>query len=485
MSLTNEETVETTANVDKVKKSGLVQKPLNYNTYLHKLIKNAGYNVNLTKMVTAQLDTFIKILSTTLSDMCRQLVLLSGRQTLNVDDFTTVCHMFLPANLAKECVEKGMSAIDNFSNKPTGRTTKAVRSGLSFPPHISEKFLRGQGVYNVSVSHNTPVFMAAVLENIVNRMLENTSVVTKENNKKTITVRHLVLGTTNNPELATVVRKLNIVWLGGGIEPYVNPALVPSKEKQTQLALKRRKARKGAEQVEKVRKSLPGTRALRLIKKYQKSVGLLQRKEHFKRFVKDHANNIWDESEQLHYSAGVIEYLQLFVEDELAQLFRQSVSVMVHVGRETVDVKDLQLVWSLVRPKCFRESPQLGFEHLAEPGIHRIAYRGGTKRVSQGCYEFAKIVLSEYVYNILYNTHLVMKRQKVKTLSLQYLRRGAGFMNFNLPVDFGRIKNKKKNGDNVSEVGEDIPIPQEEKDDGDVGDDGEVVGETPVDDLEN
>jgi histone H3/H4 len=296
-----------------------------------------------------------------------------------------------------------------------------------------------------------------------------------------MTVRHLVLGSSKNTDLNSLLRKLNVVWLGGGLEPFVNPALIPSKEKQTQLATKRRKARKGQQEQgtedNKVRKSLPGTRAMRLIKKYQKSVGLLQRKEHFKRFVKEHASQIWDESEQLHYSAGVIEYLQLFVEDMLAQLFRQSVYAMVHAGRETVDVKDMQLVWNLVRPSVFKDSPKLGFEHLAEPGIHRIAYRGGAKRVSQGCYDFAKLVLSEYVYNLLDSTHLVMKRQRVKTLTLHYLKKGAGFLNFNLPIDTTKTRNnKKKVGENGSEVGEELPIPQEEQED---------EGETVVDELES
>jgi histone H2A len=472
--------VEETTKVDAVKKT-TVHKPLNYNTYLHKLVKASDFNVNLTKMVSNQVDSFIKMLSVMLSDMARQLATLAGRQTISVDDLTTACGILLPTNLCVECLDKATQAVDNFNVKTTGRITKAVRSGLNFPPHISEKFLRGNGLYTTNVAHNSPVFMAAVLENITFRLLEATSLETREAKKKTMTVRHLVLGSSKNTDLNSLLRKLNVVWLGGGLEPFVNPALIPSKEKQTQLATKRRKARKGQQEQgtedNKVRKSLPGTRAMRLIKKYQKSVGLLQRKEHFKRFVKEHASQIWDESEQLHYSAGVIEYLQLFVEDMLAQLFRQSVYAMVHAGRETVDVKDMQLVWNLVRPSVFKDSPKLGFEHLAEPGIHRIAYRGGAKRVSQGCYDFAKLVLSEYVYNLLDSTHLVMKRQRVKTLTLHYLKKGAGFLNFNLPIDTTKTRNnKKKVGENGSEVGEELPIPQEEQED---------EGETVVDELES
>jgi len=472
----------------------IIRKSLNFNTYIHKLVKGGFIsgitNMSMTRMVIMQLDLFAKILSNRIAGMALQIAYGSGRQTIVIDDIMSCCNILLPKSLCEMAVEKGNIAVQQYSTSPSGRQPKANRSGLNFPPHISEKFLRLQNsasqvaASSLSVSQTAPVFMAGVIESIETFVLQLASKVTIEDKRKTITVRDLLLGTMNNEETMSVLKVLNISWLGGGVNPSIHPSLLPTKEKQTQLALKRRKARKEAGNGPGIanRKALPGTKALRNIRKYQRTTGLLQRKEHFKRFVKEYMTFIWGE-EQVHFNAGVIEYLQLFIEEQISNVFSKAVLAMVHSGRETVEERDIQLVWNLIRPQTFHECEFLGLENMAEPGIQRLSLRGGVKRLSQNSFDITRRIMAEYLYNLLNVSSVLMKRQKIRTMSIQFLRRGASLLGFNIPIDFTKVTKSKRSqtaGDEMSmpdETGEVTEVDEVDEVDDEVDDEVTVVDE--------
>lgn len=481
----------------------LGHKPLTFNTYIHKTLKNIHPKANLKKVAGMQLDVFIKCFAGRLASMAIRIANDAGRHTVGLEDIETAVQLMFPPDLCKAVMDAGDKAIDAFENSTSDegkerpkKLTKASRSGLQFPPHISEKFLRQQNsttqpaASRLSVAQRAPVYMAAVIEQLASILLTGGGDLALEDKRQTITVRHMFLATANDEELSQLMESLNLTWLGGGVTPFIHDALIPSKEKQRKLAQKRRRARKEKEGVTPTpaaaRKALPGTKALRDIRRYQKTTGLLQRKEHFKRFVKEQAEELWGD-EKIHYGAGVIEYLQLYIEDQASQVFRKSVDAMVHAGHETVDSRDIEFVWDFMRPSGVVNPTEVGVENLAVPGLRRLASRGGVKRISHECYPVIRDIMAFYVSRLLQATFLLMQRQHVKTITLPLLRRGAGMVGVNLPIDVVRRRRRRQTRSEDGEDGEeeeeeeeddDVPIPIEEIPDTDT----EGDGETPIDD---
>ena len=464
-----------------------VHKPLTFNTYIHKTLKTVHPNTNIAKATSMQLDVFMKIFAGRLASVAIQVAHGAGRATVSVEDVETAVKMVLPQGLCEKALTSGEAALKAFDTSDTTKTkNKAARSGLFFPPHISEKFLRLQGsssqneASKLSVAQRAPVYMAAIIENLASQILELGGSQALDSKRQTINVRHLLLATRNNEEIVNLLDSLNVNWLGGGVVPYIHPSLVPSKEKQRKLAAKRRKARKENGTTPTpgiVRKALPGTKAMREIRRYQKSFGLLERKEHFKRFVKEQAAQHWggDEEDKVHFGAGVIDYLQLFIEDRIAAVFRESVRAMAHANRETVEPRDIELVWSFMKPSGVDHHNDAGVDNLAEPGLHRLASRGGVKRVSQACYPQVRDIMAYYVSHLLYSAFLLMHRQKVKTITLHYLRRGASMVGINLPIDATRRRVKKDStGEDVEESDDEVPLPEEDVPETDEDDDDDV-----------
>ena len=94
--------------------------------------------------------------------------------------------------------------------------------------------------------------------------------------------------------------------------------------------------------VRKPRRFRPGTVALREIRKFQKSTQLLIRKLPFQRLVRE---VVWefDKSRTLRLQSTAILALQEASESFLVNMFEDVNVCAIHGGRETIQVKDIQL----------------------------------------------------------------------------------------------------------------------------------------------
>lgn len=88
------------------------------------------------------------------------------------------------------------------------------------------------------------------------------------------------------------------------------------------------------------RRYRPGTKALREIRKFQRSSELLLKKLPFQRLVREVAGEV---RRDFRFQSIAIEVLQHAVEDYMVQVFEDCVSCAVHAKRVTVTSKDLQL----------------------------------------------------------------------------------------------------------------------------------------------
>lgn len=444
---------------------------LSFNNYLRKLLNQVQPECNMGKDSSEQLDSLLKHISMRLAREARAIAHSTGRLTIQHEDVEAAVRLIFPENLAKHAMENGLKALDSFQNADKSVHNKASRSGLSIPPHISEKHLREQNstkekaASRLNVSEKAQIYLAAIIEYIASQYLEVAGNTTRDGKRKNVTTRDIYVASAEDEDLTNLMHRVNFSWIGAGVIPYIHEAFIPTKDKRRKNAKLRR-----ANQLSMPtptpgtgRKHLPGSRALRNIRKLQKTDCLLMRKEHFKRLVHDQVATIWKDGD-LRYSSDVLAYFQAFIEEFTSNLMKDATTLMAHSKRETLEPSDVKLAWSFRRPVGVSGDVNLsGSDNLANPGLGRISLRGGVKRKSEPCLQAMREIMTELVHHILFNAQVLMERANVKTFNLTWFGRSAGTLGFNLPVDSFRKRKTvaKKVSDTATDVDEDFEAPVE------------------------
>ncbi|KAH7866754.1 hypothetical protein Vadar_024461 [Vaccinium darrowii] len=104
--------------------------------------------------------------------------------------------------------------------------TRSVKAGLQFPVGRIGRYLK-KGRYAQRVGTGAPVYLAAVLEYLAAEVLELAGNASRDNKKKSITPRHLLLAVRNDEELGKLLSGVTIAH--GGVIPNINPILLPKK----------------------------------------------------------------------------------------------------------------------------------------------------------------------------------------------------------------------------------------------------------------
>merc|ERR1719158_1961211 len=108
-------------------------------------------------------------------------------------------------------------------------TTKSTRAGLTFPVGRMTRYLR-DGNYSKRCSLGAGIFMAAVLEYLMAEVVELAGSACRDNKRKTINPRHLMLAVRNDEELSTLFH--DAIIPGGGVLPNVHAVLLPKNKKK-------------------------------------------------------------------------------------------------------------------------------------------------------------------------------------------------------------------------------------------------------------
>jgi len=115
--------------------------------------------------------------------------------------------------------------------KDSLRVTKSERAGLALPVSRIHRFLK-RGNYAKHIGDTGSVFLTAVLEYCVAEVLELAGNACKDNERKIISPRHIMLAIKNDDELSALLGKVHIP--SGGVVPFIHRALMPDREKKSQ-----------------------------------------------------------------------------------------------------------------------------------------------------------------------------------------------------------------------------------------------------------
>ena len=104
--------------------------------------------------------------------------------------------------------------------------SKTVRSGLQFPVGRVHRLLK-RGNYSKRTGSGAAIYLAAVMEYLSAEILELAGNAARDNKKKRVVPRHLLLAIRNDEELNKLLQGVTISQ--GGVLPNINAVLLPKK----------------------------------------------------------------------------------------------------------------------------------------------------------------------------------------------------------------------------------------------------------------
>ena len=104
--------------------------------------------------------------------------------------------------------------------------SKTARSGLQFPVGRVHRLLK-RGNYSKRTGSGAAIYLAAVMEYLSAEILELAGNAARDNKKKRVVPRHLLLAIRNDEELNKLLQGVTISQ--GGVLPNINAVLLPKK----------------------------------------------------------------------------------------------------------------------------------------------------------------------------------------------------------------------------------------------------------------
>lgn len=306
-----------------------------FEIYISKVLKQISQQNGITLNAKQQLNSFLCILLKEISSMVSELTKISKKKTISVKEIKNALDIILFGELLNCCVREGDKACNSFSNESKG--SRHSRANIIFPPSLIDKFLRNGSSF--SIASLAPVYLAAVLEFITFEILDISVKNCKERKHNRITVRDMELAVRNDIELDTLFKKYNIMFLGGGVVPFIHNSF----------------------------KTTTKSIALKNIKKQQKiSDSLVLAKSPFEKLVR----HILKENSSEHSKIGkdVFTVLQYFIEQYIIDLLYNANYLTIHAGRIKLIPSDIQLYSSFKNQNSYNpltKNPYVNSENIS------------------------------------------------------------------------------------------------------------------------
>jgi len=443
-----------------VRKEGGKKKPTHsYATYIRRLKTAFGDRVRLSSGVLSQMDQVMQVSAKTLSRAARAACIRNKKKTVTQSEVTLAINLHFPSSLAGETIVEVQKAIEK-SNKAHKKTHSApvrreVLADLVFPVSLTEKFLREFGASNLNVGKDAPIALTAALEWIARKILDVSVEQSKANKKATVNPRHMFLAISNSDDLSALIKNFNIEFMGVGVIPHIREELVPDKRKKNTQTARRRKARVGDSGKKGSHKFLPGTVALREIRRYQKSTELLLQKLPFERMLREISAGM--SKNVIHFGSGSLISIQYFVEQKVIDVMQTAVDLAIHAGREGVKQSDAQLAWKLSHSWVPETTVEAALDDTAddegEPkkpkgvnGMVRLARRAGAKRIGKEAFPVIRQFIYSLVTIVLNHTIQILKYRKVITVGNSDLENTFSTLGINFAIlrPVGKHRSAKK-----------------------------------------
>ncbi|GAM21022.1 hypothetical protein SAMD00019534_041970 [Acytostelium subglobosum LB1] len=222
---------------------------LSYNTKReYKYIKDILRTLSGTGVVTKSLRidamakealvSFIRDIARRIIDLSRDLLIRSGKATLQARDIQMAVRIELRGELAKHAIVQGMTTLakanPSYNAGDAEFKPPAKNAGLIVKPSYVRKQLKIAGFGRVAKMAS--VYFAAVLEYVLSEVLELSSNNAQSCGKTTITSQHIFFAVSNDAELNSLCE--HVTFPSAGVASNIHAGLVSKKSKKFNPSLK-------------------------------------------------------------------------------------------------------------------------------------------------------------------------------------------------------------------------------------------------------
>jgi histone H3/H4 len=298
-----------------------------FDSYIYKALKQVSQN-EITNNAKQQMNNILIIITKLISEKALFLTESVKKKTCGYKEIESVIKVMFEGDLQGMMIEEGLKSIQVYKDNEEIDEKKGIsrqsKAGILFPASICEKFLRKFGNSNIMITGECPIFLASALEYFTAEILDLASSISSGNNHIRITVRDITLAIQNDYELSTFFKKWNINFLGGGILPFINQALLTHKKNQ---------------------KDVSKCNAIKEIKRLQKQGDYLIFPRHpFEQVIRSICNSYRSD---IKISKFIFILLQYYIEQELVNLLQKANNLAIYSGRIKVLPSDFEMVISI------------------------------------------------------------------------------------------------------------------------------------------
>lgn len=197
-----------------------------YSIGIHRILKLKHSELQITNAALLLINNMIMWLAYKLIRASNKISNLVNNKLLSIDDVATAVKIVVNDELAKHSINEGRKAITKYKNLINNSKTKVAKekyAELQLKICTTHSFIQKNIDKNKSAYDDTGVFLTAVLEYIVEEILEISGNITRDNSRKQITPRDIFMGVRKDYEFNKIY---NGYMLGTGVVPYIYPKLV-------------------------------------------------------------------------------------------------------------------------------------------------------------------------------------------------------------------------------------------------------------------
>ena len=186
----------------------------------------------------------------------------------------------------------------------------------------------------------SPIYLASTLEYLTAEILENAVILAKYKKRVRILIRDIEMSVRNDIEFNRFLKFHHLLFLGGGVIPYIHPKLMNKTPPK-------RKVKTDVEKEPRHYRFRPGTVALRDIRRFQKTSDcLILTKLSFEKCVRDKVQKLINKDSNIKISKGVFTILQYFIEQKMIEIMFDANAAAIHANRVKVTPADIFFILS-------------------------------------------------------------------------------------------------------------------------------------------
>jgi histone H2A len=202
-----------------------VHEKFNFFTHISKVLKQVHPELGITTEALNEVNLLCHIFAERIVNEATDLSKMNSKKTIGAREIQTAVRTCLPGELTKHAVSEGTKAHTRYSMMNNEHGSRSKKASLVFPVGRIETLIRHHsGVERVSGT--AAVYLAAVLEYLAAEILELSGNAARDNKKKRVTTRHLLLAIRYDEDLNILT---HTITLSGGVPPNIYAALLPRK----------------------------------------------------------------------------------------------------------------------------------------------------------------------------------------------------------------------------------------------------------------